>query len=119
MLFFHYWQNVFADGWNGFAGRFWPAGHSLETPDLEDMAKASPNYQFPAFLKPAICFLHIVVAGEQEDHAPSKFLEFLSFCALRDGVCPKQDTVARLKSKKFGPHKILGWLRHCILHLVT
>jgi len=34
ILFFHYRQNVFV-GWNGFAGRIWPAGRSLETTVLE------------------------------------------------------------------------------------
>jgi len=35
MLFFHYWQHVFAAGLTGFAGRIWPAGGSLEAPDVE------------------------------------------------------------------------------------
>jgi len=40
ILFFHHWQNGFIDkmasraGWNGFAGRIWPVGRSLETPGL-------------------------------------------------------------------------------------
>jgi len=34
ILFFHRWQNVFATEWNGFVGRIWPAGRSLETPAL-------------------------------------------------------------------------------------
>ena len=29
-------QNVFVAGWNGFAGRIWPAGRSLRTPNLEN-----------------------------------------------------------------------------------
>ena len=33
ILFFHY-------SWNGFAGRIWPAGGSLETPDLVDETSA-------------------------------------------------------------------------------
>jgi len=35
MIFSHYWQNVFAAGWNGFVGRIWAAGRSLETPSLD------------------------------------------------------------------------------------
>jgi len=30
-------------GWNGFAGRIWPAGRSLETPALYESSRVAPG----------------------------------------------------------------------------
>jgi len=38
LLFFHYWQNVFCGGWNGFPGQIWPVGRSVENPSIDSEA---------------------------------------------------------------------------------
>jgi len=44
ILFSHYWQNVFAAGWNGLAGR------SLETPDPDtDLPLQNKSFDAKAF----------------------------------------------------------------------
>jgi len=55
--------------------------------------------------------LCIGVARGVKGHGP-KFLAYLVIlCSERQ--CPKQNTVARLKSKYLAPQKILGRLRDC------
>jgi len=56
--------------------------------------------------------------GRKGATAPSSFSIYL-FVLCFEKRCPKPNIVVRLKSKYLALPKILGWLRHCMVIMIT
>jgi len=57
-------------------------------------------------------FAPLAIALAKGGIHPKKFLAYLVILCV-ERRCPKQNSVARLKSKTLSPQKHFGWLRHC------